>query len=49
MKRIVLAIATLMLVAGATNAAPKKGYKIVVSIKNAKDTVLYVVSIMVGR
>ncbi len=41
MKRIVLAIATLMLVAGATNAAPKKGYKIVVSIKNAKDTVLY--------
>ena len=41
MNRLVFIIAMLMLVAGTISAAPKKGYKIVVNIKNTKDTVLY--------
>lgn len=41
MKRHILAIVAAVLLSGVLNAAPQKGYKITVSIKNAKDTVLY--------
>ena len=41
MRKHILALAAMVLIAGATYAAPKKGYKITVQIKNAKDTVLY--------
>ena len=36
-----MALAAMVLIAGVVSAAPKKGYKITVQIKNAKDTVLY--------
>ena len=41
MKKQILAMAAMVLISGALCAAPKKGYKITVQIKNAKDTVLY--------
>ena len=41
MRKHILALAAMVLIAGVVSAAPKKGYKITVQIKNAKDTVLY--------
>ena len=41
MRKHILALAAMVLLAGVVSAAPKKGYKITVQIKNAKDTVLY--------
>lgn len=41
MRKHILALAAMVLIAGTVNAAPKKGYKITVQIKNTKDTVLY--------
>ena len=41
MRKHISALAAMVLIAGVVSAAPKKGYKITVQIKNAKDTVLY--------
>ncbi|MBO4372753.1 MAG: DUF4369 domain-containing protein, partial [Bacteroidales bacterium] len=41
MRKHFLALAAMVLIAGVVSAVPKKGYKITVQIKNAKDTVLY--------